>query len=210
MFRKTPQFWSLRMSVAIIPSCALAVWMTTSLALAQGGTKTRNSQSSSQSARSATRSTQKPASSFRSRGRITMPPTVPSGSFRYEDIVSPSECPVLMQVTDSPRLNNTQLNVGEAPLGWVARSFRLISSSETHASWAAELVEKYKDCEATGYLSSKGRRVLSFEDSHLRISMEDGKLNLTLELTRLDDASRVMSASVRGGIPTWSWATVTN
>lgn len=210
MFRKTTKRWSQRLSSAAVLTSALAGVLAPSLAQAQENSANGSQKTPSQSARSATRATQAPSRSFSSRGQLSMPPTVPSGSFRYEDIASRANCPVLMQVTDSAQLTNTELNVGEAPLGWVARSFRLVSRSETHATWAADLVEKYQNCEATGYLSSKGRRALSFENSHVRITMEDGKLNLTLELDRLEDDSHMISASVTGGIPTWSWVTVSN
>ncbi len=151
----------------------------------------------------------KPAesSSFSSSGKVAAPPYVPNGAFRYESVESRNDCPVLMQIVDAPRLSKKKSgqSVGEAPLQWLAEDFRLTSRTATRATWQARLLEDYEKCEAKGYLSSRGRNVLSEDDSHIRIGMENGRLLLTLNLERLDAEATVTQAHVKGGIPTWSW-----
>ena len=119
-------------------------------------------------------------------------------------------CPKEVRLTETsrPYTEGSYTRDGIAPLGWLAKAFKLDRSDKFSAVWVAQLQPKYQTCEASARVT-KVNNEPSEGLSYLRMQFVNRNAYLILDMTGMSDANNlttvILKQDIKNGNPSWSW-----
>ncbi|PZU94677.1 MAG: hypothetical protein DCE90_14120 [Pseudanabaena sp.] len=123
---------------------------------------------------------------------------------------SSPNCPKEVRLTETPRpyTEGSYARDGIAPLGWLAKAFKIERSDKFSAIWVARLQPRFQTCEASASITEINNEPFTGH-SYLRMQFVNKNAYLILDMTGMRDANSlttvILKQDIKNGNPSWAW-----